>query len=55
MYCDAAGLRADKIQCSVCEAQYDNITEYTHHLNTHSQAANQVIDDVKESRIPIGQ
>ncbi len=25
----------DKIQCSVCEKKYDNITKYTHHLNMH--------------------
>ncbi len=25
----------NKIQCSVCEEKYDNITEYTHHLNMH--------------------
>ena len=31
----------NKIQCSVCEAQYDNITEYTHHLNMHLQEPDQ--------------
>ena len=29
----------NKIQCSVCEEKYDNITEYTHHLNMHSQGS----------------
>ncbi len=32
-----SGQMSDEIQCSVCEAQYDNITEYTHHLNMHLQ------------------
>ena len=31
------GERPDKIQCSVCEKRFDNITEYTHHLNMHIQ------------------
>ncbi len=26
-----------KIQCSVCDKNYEDITEYTHHLNTHSE------------------
>ncbi len=26
-----------KIQCSVCEKEYNNITDYTHHLNMHSR------------------
>ena len=30
----------DKIQCSVCEETYENITEYTHHLNTHLEESN---------------
>ncbi len=29
--------KESNIQCSVCEAQYDNMTEYTHHLNMHLQ------------------
>ncbi len=32
----------DKIQCSVCDEMYINITEYTHHLNMH---LTQTIDD----------
>ncbi len=34
-----------KIQCSVCEAQYDNMTEYTHHLSMHLQAPGQPRDN----------
>ncbi len=35
----------DKIQCSVCEEKYDNITEYTHHLKMHLEETNrQTID-----------
>ncbi len=35
-----------KIQCSVCEAQYDNITEYTHHLNMHLQEPDKCKDKI---------
>ncbi len=44
-----SGKITGKIQCSVCEAQYDNITEYTHHLNTHSQDSGLNIDEIEHS------
>ena len=39
----------DKIDCSVCEEKYDNITKYTHHLNSHLQIVGHPIEDVPES------
>ncbi len=37
-----------KIQCSVCEAQYDSITEYTHHLNMHLQDSDKCKEKVPD-------
>ncbi len=42
--CDNSGSMW-QIECSVCEAQYDNITEYTHHLNMHLDVSTQLMDD----------
>ena len=39
----------DKIDCSVCEEKYDNITKYTHHLNSHLQIVGHPIEDGPES------
>ncbi len=44
-----------QIQCSVCEAQYDNITEYTHHLNMHLEEPLQHIDDNAPADAPCSQ
>ena len=38
----------DKIQCSVCDENYDNITEYTHHLNMHLNSV-QPAKDIENS------
>ncbi len=38
------------IQCSVCEEKYDNITEYTHHLNMHLQDSDQLTENIEECR-----
>ncbi len=35
-----------KIQCSVCDENYEDITEYTHHLNTHSEVPVQPMNDM---------
>ncbi len=44
---DKDGQMANKIQCSVCEEKYDNITEYTHHLNMHLEDPDQLGNDIK--------
>ena len=38
----------DKIQCSVCQEKYEDITEYTHHLNTHLQVPDQLTDNINK-------
>ncbi len=40
----------DKIQCSICAEKYDNMTEYTHHLNMHSQDPSQPIVNKNKCR-----
>ncbi len=43
-----------QIECSVCEEKYDNITEYTHHLNMHSgDIPVECVDDVTEETLEI--
>ncbi len=38
--------KSAQIQCSVCDQRYDNITEYTHHLNMHLEMIDQTTDNV---------
>ncbi len=43
---DNYGQRTNKIQCSVCEEKYDNMTEYTHHLSMHLEDSALPQDDI---------
>ncbi len=44
--------KSGQIQCSVCEEKYDNITEYTHHLNMHLQEPDQLVEQTVEVSFP---
>ncbi len=44
--------KSGQIECSVCEEKYDNITEYTHHLNKHLQEPDQLVEQKVEVSFP---
>ncbi len=45
--------KSGQIECSVCEEKYDNITEYTHHLNMHLDTPAEPLVNMKEQFLDV--